>query len=854
MEKFDFSKIEEQKRFDNLPEEERKKIIDAAKREAAKIIEKIKFGEAKDYEEAEKLIINKEPKEIILTPKQQSAKQGMIECLLKGWIDNAIKIKNEFALPEEIMSSKEIQLAAKQRMIKCLSAGWIGDALKIKNEFSLPEEIVQSVAKQRMIECLSAGSISNALKIKNEFSLPEEIVQSVVKQRMIERLSEGLIGDALKIKNEFSLPEEIMSSKEIQQSAKQGMIECLLKGWIDNAIKIKNEFALPEEIAQQSAKQGMIECLLKGWIGDAIKIKNKFALPISSQEIIDEVPKLNKLLTRIKSVSSKFYVQALKSVDVTISLLEYKNNPDQFFEIIKENPFLLDAISENTKFGSKLLLKFPQLDELSQRNIEFLFDAKKEILKENPDIDIESLEFRQLMQERLKKYESNPKILAEIKKSGVNVEQWLNYQDTRYFSLESGKSNLAFSETVSMPLNRIKETIGSYSYLTKEVLKEYKKELSEYRIPIEDPEKIEDKIAQMRLEMEKDRNEGNENKAQGVQKGIDGLTQKLANLKTVSSWDKILGDINAFSQLKTDVFKAQEDLIKAESEFAEKVSGKTPSGKEIQDAKRRIVKAKEELKLKFDTLEKRIEDFKTNMPEILSPILGEDRTKALTQEIEMKLAEQFDHWDTDKRDLANIFSERGDNEKRKMENQPMSIFVWVRNPDIDLYQGNYSDCCIKINSEHMGAESTIADYNTDLGIQIVNIWDETKNEPVTAAWCWLGKSEDGKTALVVDNIEAYPAYKNAYPEQLSRELLNYIKEYGTAIKVDKIVLGMEYNDLPTAGEINKMEDDDSGYSKIGGYNRDDEYHFDVKESDRVKLIWEANKKLKKKQKIIKHRK
>ena len=76
-----------------------------------------------------------------------------------------------------------------------------------------------------------------------------------------------------------------------------------------------------------------------------------------------------------------------------------------------------------------------------------------------------------------------------------------------------------------------------------------------------------------------------------------------------------------------------------------------------------------------------------------------------------------------------------------MESQPMSIFVWARNPDIDLYQGNYSPCCICIDSEHMGAESTIADYNTDLGVQIVNIWDEVKNEPVTAAWCWLGASE-----------------------------------------------------------------------------------------------------------------
>ena len=99
------------------------------------------------------------------------------------------------------------------------------------------------------------------------------------------------------------------------------------------------------------------------------------------------------------------------------------------------------------------------------------------------------------MQEKLKKYEDNPEILAEIKKSGVNLDQWLNYQDTRYFSLESGISNLAFSETVSTPLNRIKETIDSYAHQIKEILKEYKKELSAYQIPVENPQEIEDKIA-----------------------------------------------------------------------------------------------------------------------------------------------------------------------------------------------------------------------------------------------------------------------------------------------------------------------------------------------------------------------
>ena len=781
MEKFDFSKIEDRKKFDSLPEEEREKIIDEGREEAVKIGEK---------------------KEIVLTHDQQAAKEGLISRLTDGDINTAIKIIEKF---------------------------------------NLPKEVVQQAAKEGLISRLTKGHINSAIEILEKFNLPKEVVQQAAKEGLVKQLTFGYIDSAIKIIEKFNLPKEVISSSEVQQATKEGLIGLLTNGYINSAIKIIEKFNLPKEVVQQAAKEGLISRLTKGHINSAIEILEKFNLIIQPQEIIEKIPKIKEFADKIKMVSPNFYQQTLKSLELFIELFEFKNNQEQFFEIIKENPFLLDAVSENTRFGSKLLLKFPQLDELSQQNIEFLFDAKKEILKDNPDIDPESLEFRRLIQERLKGYEGNKGILAKIEKSEINTDEWLNYQGTRYFSLESGKSNLAFSETSSMLLNRIKETLDSYSHQIKEVLKEYRKELSAHQIPIEDPKEIEDKITQMRTEMEKAQSEGNEKKAQGIQKGIDGLTQKLANLKTVSSWDKILGDIAAFSQLKTDVFNSQEYLIKAESEFAEKTSGKTPSGKEIQDAKQRIAQAKEELRLKFGMLERRIESFKVNMPEILSPILGKDRTEALTQEIETGLAEQFEHYNTDRSTFANLFSERGDKEKDKMDSQPMSIFVWARNPDIDLYQGNYSDCCIKINSGHMGAESTIADYNTDLGIQIVNIWDETKNEPVTAAWCWLGKNEKGETALVVDNTESNTLYSSNYPEQLTEELFDYLKGYAKAIGVKKVVLGKANNDLPTGGELAKLSDDKSEYEKIGGYNRADGYFLEA-EDKIVKIIWEAKQK------------
>ena len=682
-----------------------------------------------------------------------------------------------------------------------------------KNLYNLKKAQEEAAGMQEKIESGKAKDYAGAEKLVEKEKTKEIILtteQKTAKQGMIDRLSKGYIYSAIQIKDKFNLPEELISSPEIQQAAKQGMINRLSKGYIDSAIQIKNEFAVI----------------------------------ITLQEIINQIPELQNLLNKIREISPNFYNQALKSEDIVMGLIQFKDNPDAFIQEIQENPFLLDAVMENPRFGSKLLIKFPQFDNLSKQNIETLFGIKKEILANNPDIGPESLEFRQLMQERLKTYKNNPEILKELEKQGIDIKEWLNYSETRYFNLESGGGHLAFSETIQMPINRIKETIGNYSHALKEVLKQYRPELSEFRIPLEDTKEIEDKISQMQIELEKAKTQGNGNKVKGIEKGIESLKNKLENIKTVALWDKLLGDISAFQQLKNDVFGAQERLIITENELTKKVSDKTPSGKMIMELKEKINKAKEELRSKFGIMEIRIEDFKTNLPNMISPCLTQDRTDALIQEIDTRLAEQFDHWNTDRQDLANLFSEKSDRDKEKMENQPMSVFVWARNPDIDLYQGNYSDCCIRIDSEHMGAESTIADYNTDLGVQIVNIWDETKNQPITAAWCWIGKNEAGETALVVDNIESNTQYSANYPEQLTKELFDYLKDYAKVIGVKKIVLGKANNDLPTAGELAKMKDDGNKYEKTGGYNRSDGYFLEAEDKS-VKLLWEGKKTIEK---------
>ena len=83
------------------------------------------------------------PEEIISSPEvQQAAKERLINRLSDGDIATAIEIKDKFRLSEEIAKSPEVQQAAKERMIKILSQGYkgyVGNAVEIKEKFQVSD-------------------------------------------------------------------------------------------------------------------------------------------------------------------------------------------------------------------------------------------------------------------------------------------------------------------------------------------------------------------------------------------------------------------------------------------------------------------------------------------------------------------------------------------------------------------------------------------------------------------------------------------------------------------------------------------------------------------------------------------
>ncbi len=825
----------------------------------------------------------------------------------KGSFSGIINLIEKLSIPDEILNSKEMQrnaidgIAHKLNDFKEEGSSYI---LKIIDKFQINDDVlklprIQKAAKNAVINCIYYWDSNGALEIIKRFGLSNELLKSSKAQKTIMTsiglsLSQGFIDTALEIQKKFSISDDIFKLPDMQKYIIDGVTYLLSINHgreIDQVVKMLEKFQINKDILskmltediisflvnygrapeyvkriqslslsdklfqsteiQEVAIQTIINKFKDNKYVDALEIIERLNVEIPIEKLFALLPKFKKLIIEVEKIypklKEKIYKSKSSELKYELIKISIKNSDTkEFISAIKDNPFLMDAVDRNEQYGPHLLAKYIEFDGYSKENISMLFDTKKKIMSENPDIDPESVEFRILMQESLMDFKDNKKIIAEIEKSGIKSQEWLNYEETTNFTLNSAEGTLSFAETVQTPLNRIKETIGSYSNKIKEVLKQYIEELKKAQIPIEDASQIQSQIQKMESELEKAKVEGNERKVQGIEKGLLGMRKKLETIKTVSVWEKILSDISGFDMLKNDISSAQEKLTDAENQIYSAMSEKEPSGKKITELKKILGDSKRDFQDKFMMLGKRIANFKESLLDRLSS-LGKERAESLIQEIEQGLAEQFAHYDTDKDTLQNLFGEKMEKDKEVLESRPMSIFVWARNPDVDLYQGNYSPCCICIDSAHMGAESTIADYATDLGVQIVNIWDETTNKPVTAAWCWIGEDDAGKPALVVDNVESNTLYSSNYSEQLSKELLDYIKGYGKAIGINKVVLGKANNDLPSASIMSKLKDNEKTFTKLGGANRADSYFLEA-EDENVKVIWDKAEKIEKKSK------
>ena len=176
-EKYDFSKIENQQKFEQLPPEEKEAVIGAAQEEMAEIHKKARAlaGEGEkpteqNYQKAaEQIDGEKEKSEIILTPEQERMRKILFERLCSsapgGHIQQHDKLRESEQMNILLPNLDEVTLK--------------GDELleyKRKKGF-LPHEVILEIGKEAIITKMKQGRTNSASEILKAFPYSNEIIK-----------------------------------------------------------------------------------------------------------------------------------------------------------------------------------------------------------------------------------------------------------------------------------------------------------------------------------------------------------------------------------------------------------------------------------------------------------------------------------------------------------------------------------------------------------------------------------------------------------------------------------------------------------------------------------------------------
>ena len=689
-----------------------------------------------------------------------------------------------------------------------------------------PEEAMEKILA-KMRTSLSRGSVDEALEIKNNFPIaPEQLALPEVEQAALEglkdRLANGSVDGALKIKNNFPIALE-----KLEQAAFEGLRDRLARGYIDEALKIKNNFPIAHEKLEQAVFEGLRDYLSNEY-NDIATIKNYLSF-INKQSLVDAFPEIAVKKEQLMEYLSSQMNVAPEKVKVFSRVADrslaaqvflYQNNIDTLVTSITQSPFLLDAVINNEMFGTRLFAAYPKFDETSKEKITFLFQMKEEIMAQNPRIKEDTVEFRWAMQEKLKTYAKNPKILQQLQEAGIDVENWLNYDVEEEFVLGGeALEKVSMLQFIERPFNRIVgETVPKYIEIVNEELGPYKEELG--KIGVKDEKMIQE--AQEKITNRKNilAKTADEKKRAGIEKGIASLEKSIANAKTVPLAEKLQGAISGIENIVNSAKKKKEEIKQAEQ------------AKKYQ----KVNELKKKLHKDYKTLCQRFNSFQEDLQNYMEKYFDK-HGQAIMQSVNSQVTEMLNHFATDREDLEKVF-ENVDFDKQIKKPKAVSLGLWHRNPDIDLYLGNYSPCCISIESGSGGnnSESALADYLTDVAMQVLNLTDKEKNVPIMSAWLYLGKNLQGEAALIIDNIESDALQTNLYQDEIWQRVQKYILDYANKIGVKKVSMGRDNNDI----EPKNAKTDEEEYKKIGPVNgkRPNGYYLESEEEYNLYMIWQ----------------
>lgn len=149
----------------------------------------------------------------------------------------------------------------------------------------------------------------------------------------------------------------------------------------------------------------------------------------------------------------------------------------------------------------------------------------------------------------------------------------------------------------------------------------------------------------------------------------------------------------------------------------------------------------------------------------------------------------------------------------------LEIRTWQREPGYDIFQGNYTHCCVAVENFNRAA---MFDYLLDTNLQVVEVRDRVEDKTIAQTWLFVAKDAQGNLYLILDNVEIHSDYQGFEP-QIRDNLFTYVKSYAQSFsrgKIKRILLGSgSYNDVETKG----LDSITLTLTKLGGSPRKTEY-------------------------------
>jgi hypothetical protein len=164
----------------------------------------------------------------------------------------------------------------------------------------------------------------------------------------------------------------------------------------------------------------------------------------------------------------------------------------------------------------------------------------------------------------------------------------------------------------------------------------------------------------------------------------------------------------------------------------------------------------------------------------------------------------------------------------------LTIKMWDRTPQKDIFQGNYSTCCIGMGG---GNGSAMPHYLLNTSFNMIELVDNSTGETIGNALCYFVLDGGSKPALVIDNIEIRNSQVPSLEigKEMRTAIVQYAKNIAQAVtgsKNTRIYMSGSYNDVAqndltkttqTVQLLGETECDSIYMDLYGGWVSKDEY-------------------------------